>query len=144
MIDKVVVQYRDGRIIKGHLRNFSEKADNILVMEKDDGEEIKIPVNTLKAIFFVRYFEGKKNYSEKKIYGISEKRGVRLFVKFRDGESFVGFLSGDVPWDRKKGFYISKKSTDQNGFFLIPVDKESNNIKVFVVLSAIEDVSVMN
>jgi len=144
MKDKVVVRFMDGKIIKGYIDQFDEDSSSITVMEIKTDEETNISVDDLKAIFFVRSFEGKRNYNEKKIYGISEKKGYRVFVRFKDAESIVGFLSGDVPWDRKKGYYLSKIESDQKGFYILPVDRGSNNIKIFVFLSAIEDVSVMS
>ena len=133
----------DGTVAKGYLSNFSEKSSVIVVQKPDQKETLEISIETLKALFFVKSFEGKRTYNEKKKYGISGKRGDRVFVKFRDKESIMGFLSGDVPWDRKKGYYLSKIDTDQKGFYIIPVDMDSNNIKVFVFLSAIEDVTIM-
>ncbi len=144
MIDKVVVRFVDGKILKGYLDNFSEEADQVSLREDDEGGSHVIPVESLKAIFFVRSFEGKREYNEKKMYGIGGKRGDRAFVKFKDGETMVGFLMGDVPWDRQKGYYLSKTKTGQKGFYLLPVDLDSNNIKVFVILSSIDDVSIMS
>jgi hypothetical protein len=144
MDDKVVIRHIDGKMIKGYITNFSEKSDIISIREIDGDKVIQVPVESLKAIFFVRSFEGKRTYSEKKVYGISAKKGDRAFVKFKDAESLVGFLSGDVPWDRKKGFFLSKIETDLKGFYIVPVDRGSNNIKIFVMLSAVEDVSIMS
>jgi hypothetical protein len=137
MDDKVVIRHIDGKMIKGYITNFSEKSDIISIREIDGDKVIQVPVESLKAIFFVRSFEGKRTYSEKKVYGISAKKGDRAFVKFKDAESLVGFLSGDVPWDRKKGFFLSKIETDLKGFYIVPVDRGSNNIKIFVMLSCL-------
>jgi len=143
MADKVVVRYTDGNVLKGYLSGFTGRDDHILLSRTEGGDPERIATDRLKAIFFVRSFEGKSDYNEKKVYGISEKRGDRAFVKFKDGESIVGFLSGDVPWDREKGFFLSRISPDIKGFYMLPVDRESNNIKIFVMISAVEDVTVM-
>jgi len=118
MDDKVVIRYIDGKTIKGYMANFSEKSDNISIREIDSDKAIQVSVDSMKAIFFVRSFEGKRSYNEKKVYGISAKKGSRAFVKFKDAESLVGFLSGDVPWDKKKGFYNIKKPTN-NEFMMV-------------------------
>lgn len=144
MADKIVVRFLDGKIIKGYATQFSEKSSHINVKNVETDEEYRIAVDELKALFFVGSFEGKRSYNEKKIYGISEKKGDRVFVKFKDGESIVGYLSGDVPWDRKKGYYLSKIKNDLTGFYIVPVDRESNNIRIFVFTSAIQDVSVIS
>jgi hypothetical protein len=62
-------------------------------------------------------------------------------VKFRDGESMVGFLDGELPWD--KGFFLSKQENGRKGFFLLPADTEGNNVRVFVVSSSVDDVTVV-
>jgi hypothetical protein len=144
MDDKVVVRYIDGKMIKGYISDFSETSDSISVREIDNEKLIQVPVDSLKAIFFVKSFEGKRSYNEKKVYGISAKKGERAFVKFKDAESLVGFLYGDVPWDKKKGFFLSKINTELKGFYIYPVDRGSNNIKIFVMLSAVQDVSIMS
>jgi len=53
----------------------------------------------------------------------------------------VGFLEGDVPWE--KGFFLSKRGSNRKGFFLLPVDEDTNNIKVFVVSSSVDAVTVV-
>ena len=53
----------------------------------------------------------------------------------------LGFVKGDVPWE--KGFYRSSPGNQSNGFFMAPVDHGSNNIKIFVIASAIRDISII-
>jgi hypothetical protein len=101
----------------------------------------KVKVDELKAIFFVRTFKGDSRLRERKKYGISKPKGRRVFIKFKDGESMMGFLEGEVPWNR--GFFLSKPDEDLKGFFLLPVDSDSNNEKVFVFSSSILDVTVV-
>jgi hypothetical protein len=108
-------------------------------IEDESSEKQKIKLKQLKAIFFVRKFEGNKEYREKKSFSGTKRTGKRLFVKFKDGEQMTGYLEGNTPWD--KGFFLDLKKS--SGFFLIPVDQDSNNIKVFVVTSALQDVTQM-
>jgi hypothetical protein len=104
-------------------------------------ETHRVDVSMMKAIFFVRSFEGDRQHREKKTFGVTKARGNRVYIKFRDGESLVGFLEGDVPWE--KGFFLSKAVGDGKGFFLLPVDEDANNRKVFVIASSIADVTVV-
>ena len=98
--------------------------------------------NVLKAIFFVRTFEGNRQYSEKKSYGIRKPRGRRTFIKFIDGEDMVGFLEGDLPWE--KGFFLNRNTINNlRGFFLLPADEGSNNMRVFIFAHAVRDVTVV-
>jgi hypothetical protein len=143
MKEQVVVRYKDGTTLKGAAVDFSENSDHISIEIADRYEIKKIDLDLLKAVFFVKSLEGEKNYRERKSFAPHGKKGDRVFIKFMDGESLVGFLSGDVPWDRKKGYFLAAKQMGQKGFFLIPADEKSNNMKVFVILSFVEDVSVM-
>ncbi len=143
MSDKVVARFNDGRVIKGYLKDFSLDKDFIIIegIEKkiEKKKEHKIPVEELKALFFVKSFEGDSSYREKKAYGLRKSAGRKVFIRFNDGESLVGFVEGELPW--KKGFFLSKSEAENKGFFLVPVDEETNNIKIFVVGSSIKDIT---
>jgi len=139
--EKAVVRLLDGTMAKGHLINFSPCGTTIKVEEAGAGKLLSFDIENTKAVFFVRSFEGNRAYKEKKAYGAVKVKGNRVFIKFRDGESAVGFLEGDVPWD--KGFFLSKRQGDVKGFFILPVDEDANNKKIFVVYSAVADVTVV-
>ena len=135
---KVVLRFVDGRLIKGHLDDFSPKADFVL-LEEEAGARQRFGVDELKAIFFVRTFEGDKTRSEKKSFEKENPPGKRVFVKFKDAESMVGYVEGEVPWE--KGFFL--EPAKGKGFFLVPADDASNNTKVFVIAQSVWEVTVM-
>jgi hypothetical protein len=139
--EKVVARFRDGRMVKGHVIRFSIESDTIILKNEQTGDEHPVAIEELKAIFFVRSFQGIREHVEKKAFGIRKLAGRRVFVKFHDKESLVGCVEGAVPWD--KGFSLAKLGEKAKGFFLIPVDGNSNNIKIFVVGSAIQDIQIM-
>ena len=128
----------DGRVIRGHIDDFSASDERVAVEDESSARQ-EIGVEELKAIFFVRTFEGNRSYAEKKSFLEQVSLGKRVFVKFKDGECMTGYIEGGVPW--KRGFFLEPKKGP--GFFLLPVDNESNNIKVFVVASSVWDVTVM-
>ena len=128
-------------MVKGYVKEFSPTKDEVTIKEHDSENIRTVHLDELKAIFFVRFFIGDQNYHEKKVYGLSRPKGKRVFIKFSDGESLVVFLEGDVPW--KHGFFLSKMESNLKGFFLIPVDLESNNEKVFVITSSVKDVTIV-
>ncbi len=64
-----------------------------------------------------------------------------MFVRFKDGESMIGYLEGDMPWE--KGFFISKPDEKKAVFFLMPADEGSNNIKVFVIGASVKDITAI-
>jgi hypothetical protein len=139
--EKIVARFRDGRLLKGFVRNFSMESETVILNDHKTNEEIRIPVEELKALFFVKDFEGSSAYVERKVFGIWKNLGRKVFIKFIDKESLVGFIEGEIPWD--KGFSLAKLGQRAKGFFLTPVDRDSNNARVFVVGSAIENVTIM-
>ncbi|MBI5640726.1 MAG: hypothetical protein HZA17_09895 [Nitrospirae bacterium] len=139
--EKAVIRFNNGCVMKGFLKDFSTELEEMSFEEAGTGAIHRIRIEELKAVFFVKSFEGNSSHKEKKSYGITRSKGNRVFIKFRDNEALVGFLVGDVPW--KRGFFLSRQDKGRKGFFLLPVDEDSNNIKVFVVLSSINDVTVV-
>jgi hypothetical protein len=113
----------------------------MVVLSDQTNEEKRVPIEELKALFFVKSFEGSSRYVERKVFGIRKSLGRKVFVKFVDKESLVGFIEGEIPWD--KGFSLAKLGKRVKGFFLTPVDGDCNNDRVFVVGSAIENITIM-
>lgn len=126
---KVVARYMDGRILKGHTKNFDPDRPmfDLAVWDAPAGEELRpIRVKDLKAVFFVKDFEGNREYQESKEF-LVPFTGRRLAVRFHDGEVLVGTtFSYDA---------------ERVGFFLFPADKFSNNEKVFVLAAAVAEVT---
>lgn len=135
---KAILRFVDGSMLKGLIRDFT-LADDFVYIEDESSEKQKIKLKQLKAIFFVRTFDGNREHREKKAFAGARRTGKRLFVRFRDGEQMTGYLEGGTPWE--KGFFLDLKKT--SGFFLIPVDQDSNNIKIFIITSAVQDVTQM-
>jgi len=127
---KVVVKYTNGIVIKGFTQNFSPNRDwfYLTPVDKSSGGTIQVLVKRLKAIFIVRDFSGKPKFDERKKYVEGESPpGVKLEVTFTDGEVMVG--SALLGYDPKR-----------QGNFIIPADPDSNNIRIFVVSSAVKSV----
>jgi hypothetical protein len=81
----------------------------------------------LKAVFFVRDFAGNPMHEERKEYKEGEKpQGRKVEVMFKDGEVLVGTTLGYDP--------------SRPGFFIFPADPKSNNVRVFVVSTAVKKV----
>ena len=132
---KVVLNFLDGRIIKGYINDFSPE-DEFVLIENRLSDKQKFKINELKAIFFVKTFKGNKDYSEKKSFTLASPAGKRILVRFKDSETLIGYVEGNVPWQR--GFHLESK---KGGFFLIPTDDKGNNTKVFVVSTSVSDVT---
>jgi hypothetical protein len=132
---KVVLKFLDGKMMKGYMDDLPTE-DQLVFVEDKTSKELRLPISDLKAIFFVKTFHGNKDYSEKKTYTALHQSTKKILVRFKDSETLVGYLEGDVPW--QKGFHLEPK---KGGFFLIPTDHNSNNIKVFVVSTSVWDVT---
>ncbi len=122
---KVVLRYSNGTVIKGFTQNFSpsRKIFHFHPLQSNSGP-IKISLNDLKAVFFVRDFTGNSHYKERREYVEGDPpSGRKVEVKFMDGEMMVGSTLCYEP--------------DRTGFFIFPADPNSNNIKAFVVNSSV-------
>ena len=121
--NKVVVRFRDGRMVKGYTHDFNPTREIFHVTEAQEGGKVlEITTSLLKAIFFVKTFEGNKDhrnfhdFTEESLKNVS---GLKIKVAFSDGEVMYGTTHGYSP--------------ERKGFFVFPVDQESNNERVFVV-----------
>jgi hypothetical protein len=125
---RVVVRFRDKRLLKGTTRDFAPgKPDFHLLPGGDDrAEPLKVCVVELKAVFFVKTFEGDRTHVEDKSFDRAKAQGRRIRVTFEDGEVLPGTTVGYAP--------------NRPGFFLIPADPETNNERVFVVNAAVRKV----
>lgn len=127
---KIVVHYIGGRILKGFTYDFYPNKSCFHVMSATcgvGGKATEVWVKDLKGVFFVRDFGGNPHYVERKEFLEGERPpGRKVEVTFKDGEVLVGSTVGYDP--------------RRPGFFLIPVDPKSNNLKVFVVSSAVNNV----
>lgn len=127
---KIVVRYADGRIVKGYTQDFFPNKPLFHLFLSDvlpakDGVEVLI--QNLKALFFVRDFDGNAAYNEKKHFAPAERpTGRTVEVTFKDGEVLVGTTLG---YDPKR-----------QGFFLFPADPQSNNMRIFAISESVRQV----
>ena len=75
---KVVAHLRDGRLIKGYFSSLPVELDTlknrpvdmprlVQLEEEGSGARVEVHAESLKALFFVKSFEGRTNYRELKI-----------------------------------------------------------------------------
>ena len=118
--NKVVVKFKDNTIAKGKTSDFfPNKA--LFHLENTDGQITEVSVEDLKAVFFVKDFEGNKDHQYDYVDEIAAG-GRKIKVAFTDGETVVG--------------YTVAYSPDRQGFFMTPADLKGNNERIFVVKSA--------
>ncbi len=125
--NKVIVRFKDGTLIKGNTSDFFPNKSHFHI-NRLDGKIEEIDLEDLKAVFFVKDFEGNKNY-HKKYEDTIHGAGRRILVEFTDAESIAGYALGYSP--------------DRKGFFITPADLTSNNERIFVVKSATKSVKFL-
>lgn len=128
----VVVHYLGGRLLKGYAFDFNSERDWFLLYpgkELVDGKEIFF--HELKAVFFVKSFEGNPDHrspevSEENLKNLS---GMKLKVCFSDGECIYATTRGYSPASK--------------GFFILPLDPQDNNSCIYVVKNATVSVEMI-
>ena len=135
---KVILRVVDGKMLKGFIRDL-KISDEYLYIEDESNHQHKVRLKELKAIFFVRKFEGERGHQEKKSFIGTRPGSKRVFVKFKDGESIMGNMEGEIPWER--GFFL--ESMKEKTFTIVPVDEDSNNTKILVITTAVMDVAMI-
>ena len=123
--NKIVLHFLNGGVTKGFTEDFFPNKNRFHLRDKDTGKVSEIDILQLKGIFFVKNFDGNKEYKEK---DNTERIGLgkRIMIRFKDGETIRGYTSGYSP--------------ERSGFFTFPSDPESNMERVFVLKSATADI----
>jgi hypothetical protein len=127
----VVARYRDGRTIKGTTYDFGpqKKGFHVVPLGEEGGKVSEVLLSELKAVFFVKSFEGKQTYPLSKA-GVEEKAEpaglMKVKITFFDGETLVGTTHG--------------YTLEREGFFIVPLEGDSNNLRIFVISKAVKQV----
>ena len=118
MQNLIIVRYSDGKVLKGTTADLFPNKAVFHLKNNDSGMIEEIDIKYLKAVYFVKSFEGNPAYQEKtdiERVGL----GKKIKVHFKDGETLVGYTQGYTP--------------TRDIFIVFPADPDSNNEKVFVV-----------
>jgi len=126
---RVVVRYSDGRTLKGTTRDFRPASASFHLIRADGLAVLDVCVADLKAVFFVRDFQG--SHQRTKLRGFlaappESAQGKKVAVLFRDGELLCGYTLAFSP--------------GRAGFFLTPADVTSNNLRIYVVTAAAAEI----
>jgi hypothetical protein len=129
---KVVVRRLDHGLIKGFVDSTSYLRPNAIQMLDREGRTLLIPLAEIKAAFFVRDFDGNPQRSERKLFQ-SRPRLAGLWVQmtFKDKEVLEGLLPSNLV------------ELGPEGFLVTPADLYSNNLKIFVPRTALNEINVL-
>jgi hypothetical protein len=124
---RIVVRFVDGRLLKGFNTDFAAAKGLVhiwMVPNGPDASRITVPLEHLKALFFVHDLEGDPTHRPDE--ETWTEHGRRIEVTFVDGE----VLAGTTLSYTQKG----------PGFFVTPFDASGNNLSLFVVSGAVRHV----
>lgn len=124
----VVLRYLNGEMEKCLIKPYISCSIKVIQVIREDGSVRTIPIEKLKAIFFVKDLNGKghKEGAWEEEDPNALKVGKKVVITFKDGEKIKGKVIGE--W--KKG----------EGFFIYPIEKNTNNLKIFVVRSSVTEI----
>ena len=110
-LNKIVVHARDGKLFKGTTQDFFPNRPLFHIQPAEGGEPVEVRCKSLKAVFFVRDFQGDAQR-----------------------QNAVGFLA--APAVTKQGMKIAVRE----GFFMFPADAKSNNTRIYVIVASTAEV----
>ena len=142
---KVVARLRDGEIIKGYVDTIPVSDFDALFQETsfslpreiglrpvDSSKPLSLSLDSLKALFFVKSFEGRKEYREVKFFEKNPPiKGLWVRVRFYDSEHLEGVVRNSLQY------------LVEPGFFLKPPDLQSNNEILYVIKNSLIDFRVL-
>ena len=128
--NKIVVRCLDGRVLKGFTFDFVPNKETFhLVDFRDERKVTEVPTRELKAVFFVKTFEGDKDRRSGPALLGGRAGGLWLKVTFVDGEVLEGTTNAYVP--------------GRKGFFLVPADEGDNNERAYVFTEATRKIETL-
>ena len=131
MEQKLVVHKKDGTIYKGVTEDFDPEHDEFHFLPAEGGGiPMKMRVDDMKALFWVKDYLGNRQFVARREFDDADARRQRAIVTFDDGEEIWGTLDEDA--DREQGF------------FLLPSDRRDNNVRIFVVRSALKEMRMVS
>jgi Family of unknown function (DUF6982)/PilZ domain len=127
-MQKIVVRYADGELLKGFTQDFHPTRSQFSLwptINASAADRVIVPMTRLKAVFFVRDFNGNPGYRERKTFTVCAQ-GRRIEVTFADSEVILGTTLNYRP--------------DAQGFFVVPADAGGNNSRIYVIAGAVRQV----
>ncbi len=142
--DKVVIN-RNGHLVKGYIESqhweelegllihgIRRVPDVLKVRLAEDGSIKSIPIEDVKAVFFVKSFEGQRSRNDLKFFSNAPMvHGIWVQLQFKDGEIMEGIILNGM------------HHLVEQGFFVHPTDPDGNNKLVYVLKSALADYRVL-
>ena len=135
---KVVVKFKDGKILKGWTANISPNKEGFYLYkhkelrEKDKEDIVEGKLSSLRAVFFVKSHKGNEDCKKVRTFKGQPKvtpSQRKIIVTCNDGEKIYGTTLGYNP--------------NKKGFFIVPIDPKDNNERIFIIRDVVESVELL-
>jgi hypothetical protein len=129
---KIVVHMKDGTIRKGVTHDFDPHREAFhLLPAEGGGVPLRVSLDAMKALFYVKDYIGNRDFVARKQFDDAHRQSRRAVVAFADGEEIWGVLGEGADEEGAAGF------------FFFPADKDDNNIRIFVIRSAMKELRLV-
>jgi hypothetical protein len=132
MEQKIVVHMKDGSVHKGVTHDFDPARQSFhLLPAEGGGVPLRVEVELMKALFFVKDYIGNRDFVARREFEEAQRKERKAIAAFEDGEEIWGILGEGA-------------DEEGAGFFFYPADKRDNNIRIFVVRSALKELRLVS
>jgi hypothetical protein len=130
MENKIVIHMKGGTVHKGITQDFDPTTRSFhLLPAEGGGVPVRIEIENVKALFYVKDYIGNRDFVARQQFAEAHRHGRKAILTFQDGETVWGTL-GDSP-------------DTAPGFFFFPADERDNNIRIYVVRSAVKEMRLV-
>ena len=128
---KVVVSLLDRKSLRGYLNPSRLGHTDPLDLLTPEGEHQEIPISRIRAVYFVRQFEGEYEPERKVFLSRPKLDGLWVRLRYSDGETLEGVIPNDL------------LNLLDNGVQITPPDFNSNSDRIFVPRAALAELTVL-
>lgn len=126
---RVVAHFIDGKLLKGTTQDFNPARPTFHLIPSNGSPVVEVACKLLKAIFFVKSLQGDPKRQELRGFIAGPKataQGKKIAIRFKDGELLCGYTLAHRP--------------DREGFFLFPAHADGNNLRIYVLAAAADEI----
>lgn len=127
----MIVSLLDRKSLRGYLNPSRLGQTDPLDLLTPDGEHEEIPISRIRAVYFVRQFEGDYEPERKVFLSRPKLDGLWVRLRYADGETLEGVVPNDL------------LNLLDNGVQITPPDFSSNSDRIFVPRFALSELTVL-
>lgn len=129
---KVVLARFDREPLRGFVNPNAWVQNQFVELLSPSGSVTNVPLDTVKAVCFVRDMDGPSIFSERVEFRARPKaNGLWVELRFRDGDRMEGVIPNNL------------LGIEENGFTVTPPDASGNSQRVFVPRIALGELNVI-